>query len=133
MTLIASYRHGNNAIYISDFRVTITNPKTNIREQRDNSFKFITLNKRMGLFTAGDVNLLQNIIPKIKSIADNVNEQSLFDNNGPFSGEIKKILENYNSSDYGICKAVGFLINPQDNSNKQFTLELHPGLGCIIK
>ncbi|MBC2722672.1 MAG: hypothetical protein HGJ97_08310 [Desulfosporosinus sp.] len=127
MTIVAAYRYDDTCIYVSDFRVTSRCQEN--RAIQDACLKFIDIDKRLGLFLAGDVSFWQNAVPEIQDIINSISYENLEDMEGP----LKEVLDSCAFRHRGSsAAAIGFLINPNDYGNRQFVIRITPGMGSII-
>ncbi|HZK54938.1 MAG TPA: hypothetical protein VFC84_12185 [Desulfosporosinus sp.] len=129
MTIVATYRLDDRAIYLNDFRVTIKNPD----RQLDASFKFQDSDKRMGLFLAGDVYMWKALLPVVEKIINNVTINNVLKVDGPFREALQMKCEECPSDRYGRSGALGFLIDDVNKQNVQFRIDVVPGRGCMIE
>ena len=117
MTIIATYRIDDMAIYVNDFRVTINN-----QEQFDASFKFIDIGNQLGMFLAGDVTVWLRLVPLLNHIMDQVNVDNILDFKGPFKETIQREVEELPSDVYSRAGALGFITD--DTCTSAFGLSL---------
>lgn len=128
MTIIATYRMDDCAIYINDFRVTMRHPD----RQLDASFKFKEFGGRLGLYFAGDVNLWRTLIPVIDMVINETSIENILDREGPLCDRLQREVERLPFGQYSDSGAIGFIIDDNRRQNVQFIIRLHPGRGCII-
>ncbi|KLU59957.1 hypothetical protein CEB3_c33880 [Peptococcaceae bacterium CEB3] len=129
MTLVATYRLDDRAVYLNDFRLTIKNPD----RQLDASFKFQSFDNRMGLLLAGDIYLWKLLLPFIERTVSSINLDNVLKADGPFHEAIQIEAEKCPSDSYGKTGAIGFLVDGENNQNVQFRIDVSPGLGCIVE
>lgn len=129
MTIIATYRIDDRAVYINDFRVTMRQPE----RQLDISFKFREFEGRLGLFIAGDVNLWRTLIPSINIVMHETSIDNVLDREGPFYDRLQREVERLPCDQYRDSGAIAFLIDDRRRQNVQFIIRLSPGRGCIIE
>ncbi|MGD6805199.1 hypothetical protein [Rossellomorea aquimaris] len=128
MTIIATYRREDIAIYIYDSLLTVKEPN----KQLDASFKFIALEERIGIFLSGDVNLWKKVIDKLENKISFITVDNILDFDGIFRTELNKVVGESPSNRYTYSRALGFIRDDVNKRNLQFLLELNPGKGCLI-
>lgn len=128
MTIIATYRIDDQAIFNSDFRLT-TRDKNNQKRQLDLSMKFIDIDKKIGLFLAGDVQYWKVTIPKISEIINLVTVGNILDTEGVFKQIIDSSAFKHTG---GRSSAIGFMIDDITKKNIQFKIEINPGIGSLL-
>lgn len=129
MTIAAVYKKDDQSIFISDFRVT---ERTNagVRTQKDISFKFVSIDNRIGFFLAGDVEKWKLALDQIEGIKSNITFDNITkDEDNPLRECLINIALKVNGSEF--C-AIGFIINDETKENKVFEIQVMPGIGCSI-
>lgn len=129
MTIIASYRMDDKALFVADFRVS-TKENNVIRKQMDFSLKFHSLDNKLGLFMSGDVHFWKHAIPKIDEVISKVNINNVLDISSPLWQNISSVAIKHKGGKAG---AICFFINESKEKNIQFNIEIEPGKGCKIK
>ncbi|QJX81368.1 hypothetical protein [Priestia megaterium] len=127
MTLIAAYSYEPyRTVFVSDFRTTAKPPL-----HSDNAFKFVPIGSSAGMFLAGDVNGWNIIFERESQRLNAIKNEN-------FMEEFSSILREYATSSTPILnngkglKALGFVIDTSNNSNKTFHIDYIQGRGAMI-
>lgn len=127
MTLIATCRSDQKAIYIHDFRVTTANV------QSDAIVKWLLIDERIGLLVAGLVGYWTDVKNRVEPIAGSINYDNALDIGGPLHIALVDAALNQHCSPDKRSGALGFIIDIDNGRNRQFAIEAIPGNGAIIR
>ncbi|OMD35134.1 MULTISPECIES: hypothetical protein [Paenibacillus] len=129
MTILAMYRWENNAVFVSDFRVSYDG-----KNQVDVLSKFITFDNRLGIFTAGNLELWKGAVPIIQSVMREVTMDNVAEE-GPLQLALTRYTESIPTArdkprlKYG---GIGFMLDEETGTNIVFSLEGEASRGLRI-
>ncbi len=130
MTIIATYRFQDKAVFISDFRVT-TRPISGSKVQADLSMKFVPIDRKIGMFLAGDVDFWKLAIAEVIKQSSDINIDNILDTLGPFNLLLNDVAIKYGRR-AGQSSAIGFIVDETRHENVQFNIEIVHGNGAIL-
>lgn len=139
MTILAMYRWGDKAVFASDFRISFL-----AGNQVDVISKFVPFEKKLGIFTAGDVDLWKGAVPIIESVMHEITIDNVVQQDGPLQLALQRYTEAVPTARdkpkpcYG---GIGIMVDEDKGINSVFSLdgEASSGLriapledGCIV-
>lgn len=147
MTLIAVHRLPRSAVFLSDARLTETSTSpadgSETKAQGDEVAKFIDADNRIRLFAAGPVSFWQDAAAEITLVADQITLDNVDEMNGPLHEAVGTVAASrYRSKAVGPgtrekppadAGALGFVLDPDTESNRVVSIEATFGLGAEIE
>lgn len=129
MTMALVYRNRNEAFFLQDFRITHQSGK-----QIDAMMKFITFDKRIGMFFAGDVTTIKRIIPQIQSVESKITIDNILNEDGPMARKIESyMMNNLDGLTNRRIEIIGFIIDQNKNNNECFYINAITGMGSKLE
>lgn len=127
MTIIATFRWGDKAVFASDFRVSFT-----AGNQVDIMSKFIQFGDCIGIFTAGDVELWRGAVLIIEGVLQEITLENIEQQDGPLQLALQRYTEATTSNGVVRYGGIGFMVDPEQGLNTVFKLEGRAGHGLSI-
>lgn len=131
MTIIATYRFDDKAIFINDFRVTIRSVNAS-KTQADLSMKFVPIDGKIGMFLAGDVDFWKMAIEEITRQASDISIENILDPSAPFNMLLNAVTLRFGRRT-GKSGAIGFIVDQVQKKNVQFNIEIVHGQGAMLE
>lgn len=124
MTLVAAYRYGPYAIILNDFRITHDYTLQNGQvKQIDACMKFAQIGSNIGMFFAGDVELIQGIIPLIRQVESQITVENVLESNGILRQTLLEYVKGISDKRPRVFQSIGFIIDNNCEFNEMFKLE----------
>jgi len=124
VTIVAAYRYGPFAIVLNDFRITHDyTPHSSQVKQIDACMKFAKIGSRIGIFFAGDVALIQKLIPLIRQVESQITITNVINSDGILRQTLLKYIQGLSKSPRMVFQAIGIIIDQKAGCNEVFQLE----------